>query len=59
MNIDHEFLEELRNWVYAPRCYTPNLERFKNIELFSLPDGQIHFGARFADVYTVSLLQGE
>lgn len=118
MNIDHDFLVELRNWVYAPRCYTPNperlalleqttdeilqlmeeehirgklrieqpelplgdcflfveahdlvirdttkiariLERFKNIEMFSLPDGQIHFGARFTDAYTVSLLQGE
>ena len=116
MNIDREFLEALRKWMYAPRCYTPNperlalleqtqneflqmmqeehirgeltieqselplgdtfvfvevndlivrdtarlaklLTRFKNIELFSLPDGRIHFGARFANVYNVEIIK--
>lgn len=33
------------------------LTRFKNIELFSLPDGRIHFGARFANVYNVEIIK--
>ena len=31
------------------------LSRMKNIELYPLPDGKIHLGCRFADVYKVSV----
>ena len=33
------------------------LTRFRNIELFSMPDGRIHFGARFANVYNVEIIK--
>ena len=33
--------------------------RMKNIELYSLPDGKVHLGCRFANVYNVSVSESK
>lgn len=49
------FIEATHPIIHNTERLAELISRLKNIELYPLPDGKIHLGCRFADVYKVSV----